>query len=197
MKGVLGKLRVLDLSWGIAGPVAGMLLGDHGAEVTKIEPPGGDPFRFLSGYPVWGRGKRSATLDLRSAEGLDTFLALAREADIVLESFSPGTTRRLGINYEVLAEQNSRLIYCSITGYGSSGKHAERPAYDALVAARTGHQWEHRGRVGGTIDILSGGAGIMPGLQPPAGGGAHARDSQGGRIPAVRDRSHVGGEYCG
>ena len=140
--GILTGLKVLDLTWGISGPVTAMLLADHGAAVTKIEPPGGDPFRSLSGYQVWHRGKRSAVLDLKAAEDRDRFLALAAAADVVIESFSPGVTTRLGIDYDTLAASNPRLVYCSITGYGSDGKHADRPAIDALVAARTGHQWE-------------------------------------------------------
>ena len=90
-KPALDGLRVLDLSWGIAGPMTGMLLADSGADVTKIEPPGGDPFRAQLGYRVWQRGKRSAVLDLKNADDRDAFLALAKHADVVLESFAPGT----------------------------------------------------------------------------------------------------------
>ena len=79
-QGILRDLDVLDLSWGIAGPMAGMLLSDHGARVTRIEPPGGDPFGDLSGTRVWLRGKRRATLDLRDDADRDVFLALARAA---------------------------------------------------------------------------------------------------------------------
>ena len=75
--GVLDGVTVLDLSWGISGPMAGMLLADHGARVTKIEPTGGDPFRDLSGYQVWQRGKRSAILDLKSPAGREVLLSLA------------------------------------------------------------------------------------------------------------------------
>src|ERR1700730_8046908 len=132
--GVLDDLTVLDLSWGISGPMAAMLLADHGASVTKIEPPGGDPFRSLSGYQVWQRGKRSAIVDLKSAGGHDELLALAAGADVLIDSFSPGVPHRLGIDYDRLAEVNPRLVYCSITGYGSSGQHAGRPAIDALVS---------------------------------------------------------------
>lgn len=167
MAGVLDGLRVIDLSWGIAGPMATMLLADHGAEVTKIESPAGDPFRGFSGHRVWARGKRSAVLDLTDAADATTFHALVRRADVLVESFSPGTTRRLGIAYEDLRALNPRLVYCSITGYGATGEHADRPAYDALVAARTGQQWEHRGVVGGTLSAISGGEGMMPGLEPP------------------------------
>src|SRR3954454_11568424 len=101
--------------------MAGMLLADQGADVVKIEPPGGDPFRGLSGYRVWNRGKRSAVLDLRDGRDHESFLALAAAADVVIESFSPGTTAELGIDYETLAGANPRLVYCSITGYGDAG----------------------------------------------------------------------------
>ncbi|MGH8429881.1 MAG: CoA transferase, partial [Solimonas sp.] len=84
MAGVLEKLKVLDLTWGIAGPMATMLLADNGAEVTKIEPPGGDPFRNQLGYKVWQRGKRSAVLDLKGKADKDTFLALVKTADVLI-----------------------------------------------------------------------------------------------------------------
>ncbi len=156
MGGVLDNLRVLDLSWGIAGPMTTMLLADHGADVTRIEPPGGDPFRSQPGYRVWNRGKRSAVLDLKQKADLDAFLALASQADILVETFSPGTTKRLGIDYETLHALNPRLIYCSITAYGRDNEHSNRPGYDALVAARLGVQWEHRGWPGGADNRLAG-----------------------------------------
>ena len=104
MTGALADLKVLDLSWGIAGPITGMLLADHGAQVTKIEPPGGDPFRTLTGARVWHRGKRSAVLDLPADR--DVLLELVADADVLLESFAPGTTERLGIDYETLRARN-------------------------------------------------------------------------------------------
>jgi len=156
MSGVLAGLDVLDLSWGISGPIAGMLLADHGAKVTKIEPPGGDPFRSMSGARVWSRGKRSAVIDLRDGDQRTHFLALASRADVVLESFAPRTAERLGIGYETLAAANPRLVHCSITAYGDTGIARDRPGYDALVAARTGQLWETRGIVGTTICRLSG-----------------------------------------
>lgn len=156
MAGVLEGLKVLDLSWGIAGPMTAMLLADHGAAVTKIEPPGGDPFRTQLGYHVWQRGKRSAILDLKAAADRSSFLALAAHADVLVESFSPGVTTRLGIDYPTLSRANPRLIYCSITAYGRDNPHAQRPGYDALVAARTGLQWEQRGWPEGAINRMSG-----------------------------------------
>ena len=156
MAAVLDKLKVLDLTWGIAGPMATMLLADNGAEVTKIEPPGGDPFRTQLGYKVWQRGKRSAVLDLKAAADKKTFLALVQTADVLVESYAPGTTKKLGIDYATLSALNPRLIYCSITGYGSGTADADRPAYDALVQARTGLMWEQRGWAEGALNHLAG-----------------------------------------
>jgi crotonobetainyl-CoA:carnitine CoA-transferase CaiB-like acyl-CoA transferase len=155
MAALFENLRVLDLSWGIAGPMTTMLLTDHGANVIKIEPPGGDPFRHQTGYIAWNRGKRSAELDLKQESDLNTLLDLARDADILVESFAPGTTTRLGIDYEALRAANPRLIYCSITAYGAEGKHADRPGYDALVMARTGLMWEQRGWPEGALNHMS------------------------------------------
>src|ERR1700724_3399081 len=108
MTSVLERVKVLDLSSGIAGPIAGMLLADHGADVVKIEPPGGDPLRGSPGYQTWLRGRRSAALDLKDAADRTAFVALARGADVVLESFSPGTTTRLGIDADTLLALNPR-----------------------------------------------------------------------------------------
>jgi crotonobetainyl-CoA:carnitine CoA-transferase CaiB-like acyl-CoA transferase len=160
MAGVLSGIRVLDLSWGIAGPMATMLLADNGAEVTKIEPPGGDPFRSdphtRLGYKVWQRGKKSAMLDLKNAGDRTLFLALAGAADVLVESYAPGTTEKLGIDYATLNKLNPRLIYCSITGYGRDNEHSHRPAYDALVQARTGLMYEQRSWPEGAVRHMSG-----------------------------------------
>ncbi|HQR03031.1 MAG: CoA transferase [Proteobacteria bacterium] len=155
MAGVLNKLRVLDLSWGIAGPMTTMMLADNGAEVIRIEPPGGDPFANQPGYKVWHRGKKSATLDLKNPADKEAFLTLARHSDILVESYAPGTTRKLGIDFDALHAVNPRLIYCSITAYGRDSKHSGRPGYDALVAARVGGHWEQRGWPEGAINHMS------------------------------------------
>ncbi|MBS0366894.1 MAG: CoA transferase [Proteobacteria bacterium] len=167
MAAVLQGVRVLDLSWGIAGPMATMLLTDHGAQVTRIEPPGGDPFRGQLGYHVWQRGKRSAILDLKAAADLATFKALVTQADILVESFTPGVTQRLGIDYATLSQLNPRLIYLSITAYGRDNPHSQRPGYDALVAARTGLQWEQRGWPEGAINHMAGVADPFAELEIP------------------------------
>src|SRR5260221_8984973 len=149
MTSVLEGLNVLDLSRGVAGPIATMLLADNGATVTRIEAPDVDPFASWPGSRVWARGKRSAVLDLKNSAERAQFLALASRADVVVESFRPGVTARLAIDYDVLSARNPRLIYCSITGYGRGNRHSDRPAYDALVAARLGLQLEQRSWPGG------------------------------------------------
>ena len=156
MAGVFEGLRVLDLSWGTAGPMVTMFLADHGADVTRIERPGGAPFYEPEAYTVWNRGKRSAELDLTVAADREVFLALADAADVVVETFTPGTAEKLGVGYDVLAARNPRLIYCSITGYGRGTRDEQRPAYDQLVAARVGHQWEIRGWYGSPMDHIQG-----------------------------------------
>lgn len=167
MAGVLSGVRVLDLSWGIAGPMTGMLMADHGADVIKVEPAGGDPYRGQLGYKVWQRGKRSAVFDLKAAADKAAFLDLVKTADVLIESYAPGVTDRLGISYEALAKLNPRLVYCSITGYGRGTKHADRPAYDALVQARTGLMWEQRGWPEGALNHIGGKPDPYPDLDVP------------------------------
>ena len=106
MAGAFGDLRVLDLSWGMAGPMTTMFLADNGADVIRIESPRGDPFAEQTGYRVWNRGKRSARLDLGSDEGRQHFDELARTSDVVVDSFSLGTTTRLGIDQRRSAAQS-------------------------------------------------------------------------------------------
>jgi crotonobetainyl-CoA:carnitine CoA-transferase CaiB-like acyl-CoA transferase len=165
MAGALDGLKVLDLSNGIAGPMATMILGDNGAAVTTITPPRGDPFAGHSGYVVWQRGKRNATLDLASEAGRHAFFALAATADVVVESFGPGSAVKLGVDHVSLAAVNPRLICCTISGYGTGNAHSDRPGYDALVAARTGLFFDQRGRVGTPMEFIAG----RPGPEPEFG----------------------------
>ena len=141
--GVLDGLTVLDLSWGVSGPATAMLLADNGADVTRIERPGADPFTGWLDGKVYNRGKRSAVLDLTDADDVARFLKLAAGADVVIESFAPGVTKKLGIDFDTLGATNPRLVYCSITGYGPESRFADRPGIDQLVAARIGYQWEN------------------------------------------------------
>ena len=116
-----------------------MLLCDHGAEVTRIEPPGANVFQQNSGYRVWNRGKRSAIFDLKREDDRRLFHNMAAASDVLIESFSPGVTKRLGIDfYNTLHALNLTPIDRSITGYGRDNRYADRPGFDALVAARTG-----------------------------------------------------------
>ena len=142
---VLAGLKVVDLSWGIAGPLTTMLLGDQGADVVKVEPPGGDPFRASPGYTVWNRNKKSVVLDLHDATDHAACRRLMAGADVVVESYSPGTTARLAVDYDAVRSDNSAVVYCSITAYGRTGASRDRPGYDALVQARWGLQNEQPG----------------------------------------------------
>lgn len=153
MAGVLDGIKVLDLSWGIAGPMTGMLLADHGADVTRIERPQGDPFADILGYKVWHRGKKNAVLDLTDESDLGLFKKLVADADVLIESMTPGKTSGLGIDYAEMAKINPKLIYCSITGYGEGD---DRPGYDALVAATSGLQYEQRGWNEGALNHMAG-----------------------------------------
>ena len=153
MAGVLSNLRVLDLSWGIAGPMTGMLLADHGADVTRIERPEGDPFAGMLGYKVWHRGKKNAVFDLKDKSDVALFKKLVANADVLIESMTPGKTKALGIDYPELATLNPKLIYCSITGYGDDDA---RPGYDAIVAATSGLQYEQRGWPEGALNHMAG-----------------------------------------
>ncbi len=145
MAGALDGMVVLEVASFIAGPYAGALLADLGAEVIKVEnPDGGDPFRNwdLGGdhptFWAYNRGKKSITLNLRQPGAKEIFHRLARDADVVLENLRPGVMERLGIGYEQLRELNPRLVYCSVTGFGATGPYAERPAYDGVGQALGG-----------------------------------------------------------
>jgi crotonobetainyl-CoA:carnitine CoA-transferase CaiB-like acyl-CoA transferase len=156
MAGVLDGIRVLDLTRGIAGPMTGMLLADYGADVVRIEPPGGDGLGHLPGYVVWNRGKRRVALDLKNKASRDEFLRMVERADVLLESYRPGVTSRLGIDYDAVKARNERLIYASITGYGRDNPHSDRPGIEWLVTARAGMQWDQRSYYGTRMDHIMG-----------------------------------------
>lgn len=153
MTGVLSGLKVLDLSWGISGPMTGMLLADHGGDVTRIERPQGDPFKGMLGYKVWHRGKKNAVLDFNNTEDMAAFKKLVADADVLIESMTPGKMNALGLGYDDLAKINPRLIYCSISAFGDDDP---RSAYDAQVAAESGLQWEQRGWKEGALYHMAG-----------------------------------------
>src|SRR5437899_2409763 len=146
MSGCLDGIRVLELARFQAGPRGGMLLSDLGAEVIKIEPPGGEETRkhppLVRGqsvyFSVYNRGKKSVCLDLRNAQGKEVFAALVSKADIVLENFRPGVMRAMGFDYEQLAALNAGIILVSVSGFGQYGPYTERPAFDSLGQAMSG-----------------------------------------------------------
>jgi crotonobetainyl-CoA:carnitine CoA-transferase CaiB-like acyl-CoA transferase len=134
-------LNIIEVGSGsIAAAMAGMVLADAGARVLKIEPPEGDRLRSHSpsGFLVWNRGKESLIADLRTPEGQGKVRALAVDADVVLEGFSPGTTDGWEIGASALTEANQRLVHCSITGFGPTGPYSRLKGYDSLVAAKAG-----------------------------------------------------------
>jgi crotonobetainyl-CoA:carnitine CoA-transferase CaiB-like acyl-CoA transferase len=139
----LEGLRILDLSGGIAGPLGVLQLAEHGADVIKVEPPGGVAERALPSSVVFGRSRRSVTLDLDDADDRATFLELCGTADVLVEAFAPGTMDAWGLGYDDVASRNPRLVYCSIPAWPTGSRLEQRPGYEALVHARTGQQWEN------------------------------------------------------
>lgn len=131
---------MLDLTRLLPGGYCTLLLADHGADVVKIEDTGvGDYGRAdPRSFAALSRGKRSLSVDLKSAGGRDAFLRLVRDADVVVESFRPGVMDRLGVGFDVLSAVNSTLVYCAITGYGQSGDLAPRAGHDLNYLARAG-----------------------------------------------------------
>jgi crotonobetainyl-CoA:carnitine CoA-transferase CaiB-like acyl-CoA transferase len=148
-KGPLDGILIADFTQLAQGPFATMILGDMGAEIVKIEPPGGDWMRnfALSGiyaggetvsYLCFNRNKRSIGIDLKSKEGLELVRKLCDKADVVIENFRPGVMKRLGIDYDTLKKTNPDIIMVSSSGYGSSGPYVTRPGQDLLAQAITG-----------------------------------------------------------
>jgi len=129
------------------------LLADHGADVTRIERPEGDPLADMLGYKVWHRGKKNAVFNLKNASDLELFKKLVADSDVLIESMTPGKTKALGIDYPEMTKINPKLIYCSISAYGDDDP---RPAYDAQVAASSGLQYEQRGWPEGALYHMAG-----------------------------------------
>ena len=146
MVGPLQGVKVVEFTEIIAGPLAGMLLADMGAEVTKVEPPWGDPWRLTQsfsptesrGFLAYNRGKRSFTLDLTSSDASQILSRLIPQADVVLVNYRPDVAVKLRVDYETLSALNPQLIYCENTAFGRSGPDAERPGYDIIVQAMSG-----------------------------------------------------------
>jgi crotonobetainyl-CoA:carnitine CoA-transferase CaiB-like acyl-CoA transferase len=143
--GALDGIKVLEFASYVSGPFAGMLLSDLGAEVVKVESPeGGDPFRmwgktdYNGTFGSMNRNKKSVTLDLKTQAGQAAARQLALGTDVIIENFRSGAMERLGLGYEALAVDNPRLVYCSITGFGSEGPYRSRAGYDTIGQAVSG-----------------------------------------------------------
>ena len=159
----LEGIRVLDLSQFLPGPHLTMMMADHGAEVIKIEPPGGEPVRQVglrqNGHSVWfrntHRNKRCITLNLKRQEAVEIVLQMARDADVFVEAFRPGVMQRLGLGYEALRAVNPGIVYCSISAYGQTGPNSQKPAHDLSIQAESGLV---------SVNLGADGAPAMPGL---------------------------------
>src|SRR3977135_1372111 len=187
MAGPLSHIRVLDLSRIMAGPWAGQILADLGADVVKVERPGagddtrgwGPPFlkdkdgndtRDAGYFLAVNRGKRSIAVDLADAEGQRIVRALAARADIVLENFKTGALARFGLGYDDLSAAHPALISCSITGFGQDGPRREQAAYDFMIQGMSG------------LMSVTGEADGKPGGGPQKGGGP---------LVGIRQRTHA------
>jgi crotonobetainyl-CoA:carnitine CoA-transferase CaiB-like acyl-CoA transferase len=151
----LEGLRIIDLSRGIAGPLGVLQLAEHGADVIKVEPPGGAADRREPASRVHNRSRRSITLDLAHEEGQALLRELLATADVLVEAFAPGTMAGFGLGYEVLRAELPRLVYCSIPAWPTGTRFEEQAGYEALVHARTGQQWENTSFRSGPVFLAS------------------------------------------
>src|SRR5205823_6648451 len=144
--GPLAGIKILEFSEIIAAPFAGMLLSDMGAEIIKVEPPSGEPWRGFQplglregrGYISLNRGKRGIVLDLTAPEAREIAQKIAARSDVVIANYRPDVTAKLGIDYATLSASNPRLIYCDNTAFGRRGPQSHRPGYDIIAQAVTG-----------------------------------------------------------
>ena len=185
--GPLAGIRVLDLTHAVAGPVCTMFLGDLGADIVKIEKPGrGDNTRYnnisdrfakeavAAGgdyFLAINRNKRSVAVDMKTARGKEIILKLAREADIIVQNFRPGSVQRLGLDYQCIKKINPAIIYASLTGWGNQGPLADKPGMDLAVQSRagvlamTGHPGGPPTRPGASVADMSGGVYLALAIQ--------------------------------
>jgi len=146
MSAILQGVRILDCTRNIAGPVATMLAAEMGADVIKVEPPGGDEMRqwppFVDGESVYfvscNRGKRSIAIDFKTSDGRKLFHRLLATADVMVENYRPGTLEKMGLGWSNLKDAHPKLVWVTVSGYGRSGPRATAPAYDSMIQAYTG-----------------------------------------------------------
>ena len=163
MPGPLDGYRVVDLTAMITGPLATMLLADQGADVVKVEPPGGgDVMRYLSTmrggmstmFAACNRSKRSIVVNLREEAGREVVRELAARADVFIQNFRPGVIERLGLSEPVLRARHAGLVYVSLSAFGTEGPYAHRPAYDHILQALTGAPWLQGAESGGRPEYM-------------------------------------------
>ena len=145
MSGALSGIKIIETASYVTGPFASQLLADMGAEVIKIEEPKrGDPFRgwgernYAATFCSLNRNKKSVALDLRTEEGRDVVLELAKNTDALIQNFRPGVMEKFGLGYEMVKEINPTIVYCSISGFGARGPYRNMPGYDTIGQARSG-----------------------------------------------------------
>jgi crotonobetainyl-CoA:carnitine CoA-transferase CaiB-like acyl-CoA transferase len=144
MQSVLRGVKIVEQGTFITGPCAGMMLADLGADVIKLESPGGDPYRAYQGgmysphFQAYNRNKRSIVCDLKQPPDRELFERLIADADVYIQNFRPGTAEKLGAGPARLRAINPRLVYCSISGFGANGPYVERPSYDSVAQALSG-----------------------------------------------------------
>src|SRR5262245_5691373 len=137
--GLLAGIRILDFTIWRPGPYGTQLLGELGAEIIKVEPPGGDPMRVYAGlFATLTVNKKSIVLDLKTDDGLARALELAADADVVIEGYRPGVADRLGIGYDAVRAVNPNVVYCSVSGMGQVGTLARAPGHDLNFQAWSG-----------------------------------------------------------
>ena len=142
--GPLSGYKIIDMSRVLSGPIATVLLADQGADVIKIEPPGGDIVRQMGGgkigpgFVAANRGKRSVALDLKSDAGIEVVKRLVQGADVFIQNFRPGAIEGMGLGYEVLKAINPKLLYVSVSGFGETGPYAHKRVYDPVIQALSG-----------------------------------------------------------
>ncbi|HVS06166.1 MAG TPA: CaiB/BaiF CoA-transferase family protein [Candidatus Dormibacteraeota bacterium] len=193
-RGALDGITVLDCTQMLAGPLAGLRLGDLGADVLKIEAPGSGEFNRTHGFEditaagemttflALNRNKRSVVINLKKPDGLAVMHDLVRQADVLIQNFRVGTADRIGIGYEQLHEINPRLIYCAITGYGSQGPYRNRAGQDLVLQGYSGSMWSV-GKVGDPpLPSALWAADVMSGYQAVVGvlAALNARNATGG-----------------
>jgi crotonobetainyl-CoA:carnitine CoA-transferase CaiB-like acyl-CoA transferase len=163
MEGALSGIRILDLTAMVTGPMATQMLGDMGADIIKVEPPGiGDIIRNLGtargGMSSWfagvNRSKRSVVINLKEARGVELVHELAAKSDVIIQNFRPGVVERLGIEEKAIRASNKNIIYISVSAYGESGPYAGKPAFDLIIQGLTGYADIQRDPDGGDPEYV-------------------------------------------